>query len=129
MKSSSVNMAQGGVSASEIFGRFETMKEYVSIYVPSTVQVDRPINNELFVNAVQHEMSKIFGGSSTMEVNGTYLAKNGELVAERVTMVKSFAKEITAEMASQIIALAQYLKQAMGQESVAVEYNGQMVFV
>ncbi|MGE6227609.1 hypothetical protein [Paenibacillus chitinolyticus] len=126
MKSSSFNEEIPGMSANEIFGRFTHMQEYVCIYVPVN---SGAVDSEIFANATQNEMAKIFGGSSVHHVEGSYLTESGSLASENTYVVKSFATKITGVIAEKIIEIASNLKQSLGKDYIAVEYNGKMFFV
>jgi hypothetical protein len=83
----------------------------------------------MYVNGVSHEMTRIFGGCTTFDVSGGYMASSGDMIREGVVICKSFCKELTGELASKVIELALHVKTAMEQEVVAIEYNGKMVWV
>lgn len=64
---------------------------------------------------------------ATVDVN---VAENGALVAEKTTMVFAFCDTAAAEKyIDDVVTLCNELKHEMGQEAVALEYNGSMYFI
>lgn len=102
----------------------------VTVYVPSTTDVDKVIDNRPQVEAVARLLSDCFGGATASPVKGYWVANNGDLVVENTTMVFAYC---TTEQATihmpEIIQKCRELKRDMGQEAIAMEYNGQMYFI
>lgn len=116
------------LTAEEVFSTYKCYKETIAVYVPSTIY-DIPVDNTEHVNSVLKQMAELFGGSSAYEVMGGYVANSGEYISEKVKVVKSFAEQVTGELALKVLDIAKQLKESMQQESIAIEYNGQMMFV
>lgn len=117
-------------SVAEVFGSGLTHK--VSVYVPSTVDVNQSLNESAakeIIHRVQREMSNLFGGATAITTEGAWVSQSGELVTEQVTVVYSFADVLASDVLVQIKTLAESLKVELKQESVAVEIDGMLVFV
>ena len=68
----------------------------VSIYVPSTVNVNKRIDNKKQVMAIIKQMSLLFGGATSDECVGGWVADNGDIVVAMIedsATVKRFYKE------------------------------------
>ena len=62
----------------------------VSIYVPSTYDVNQPVNNDARVMEIIKELSGLFGGATASDAIGGWVTASGETVIERVKIVYSF---------------------------------------
>lgn len=105
------------------------LKEKVSIYVPSTYAVNVKILNDKYVQKVEMELASIFGGATSMETTGSYVANNGTLVREKINLVYAFAEKIGNEEIDKILTICEWLKLEMVQECIALEINGEMHFI
>ncbi|MGG1573922.1 DUF3574 domain-containing protein [Fictibacillus sp. NRS-1165] len=87
---------QGTLKAQEtnaLKGQFH-LDDVVKIYVPSTYDVDQPIDNTPYVNRSLETFSKMFGGATAIEGTGAWIGDNDQLIKEKVTIVYSFAKKL-----------------------------------
>lgn len=103
------------------------LKHKVCVYVPSTVDVNIHIDNRVYVEHVRKVLHKLFGGATAIPAIGSYESEHGEVV-ENVTLVFSFAEELTEEVEARILNLCDWLKDEMRQECIALEVDGQMYF-
>ena len=102
----------------------------ITVYVPATVDVNKEIDNSAQVERVARLLSECFGGATASPVRGYWVAENGALVAEKTTMVFAFCDTAAAEKyIDDVVTLCNELKHEMGQEAVALEYNGSMYFI
>ena len=102
----------------------------VTVYVPSTVEVDKSVDNEKYVKAVAEKLSTWFGGATSTPARGYWVSSTAGLVKENTTVV--FAYTNTEGLESNIdrlVDLCEWLKAEMTQESVALEINGEMYFI
>lgn len=106
------------------------MDNKVSIYVPSTVNINKRINNDKQVMAIIKKMSLLFGGATSYKCTGGWVAENGEIVTERVNIVYSFCdkKSLNNNLAN-VINICQQIKKDMKQEAVTLEINGKAAFI
>ncbi|MGG1674897.1 DUF3574 domain-containing protein [Neobacillus sp. NRS-1170] len=105
------------------------LKDIVKIYVPSTYNVDQPIDNTPYVNKSLERFSKMFGGATAIDGTGAWLSDNDQLVKEKVTIVYSFAEDLNKKKINEVVAYAKSLKEEMKQSSVSLEVNGKMYFI
>lgn len=102
----------------------------VSIYVPSTVNVNEATDNTKQVREVMAKMSQMFGGATASEAVGGWMSQSAGLVLERVTIVYAFCKESDLHAnIEQIIEICENLKKEMNQEAISLEINGQLSFI
>ena len=106
------------------------MENKVSIYVPSTVNVNQRINNKKQVLSLIKQMSLLFGGATSYKCTGGWVADNGEIVTERVNIVYSFCdKKSLHNNLANVINICQQIKKDMQQEAVTLEINGKAAFI
>lgn len=102
----------------------------IAIYVPTTCDISRPCDNTEQLNKTLSVLAGMFGGSTQTDALGCWITTDGELVKERVNIVYSFCtKDAFVAHFDEIMDLCEDLKREMGQEAIALEYNGQMKFV
>lgn len=102
----------------------------VSIYVPSTVNVDEHTDNSVQVKRTITELAQMFGGATASKAVGGWVCANGETVLEEVTIVYSFCSSVQLqENFAKVYAIAERIKNEMQQEAVTLEVNGQVKFV
>lgn len=102
----------------------------VSIYVPSTTDVDKPVDNRKQVMETIKRLSSMFGGATASNAGGGWVSESGETVIEHVTIVYAFCtSEQLSEKFDDVLAICDGIKHGMGQEAVTLEINGQCKFV
>ena len=102
----------------------------ITVYVPATVDVDKEIDNSAYVERVARTLSNAFGGATATKAAGYWVAADNSLVAERTTMVFAYCSTADAEKyIDDIVRMCYELKHEMGQEAIALEYNGGMYFI
>ena len=107
------------------------LRSKVSIYVPSTCDVDKSVDNSKMVNYVHSQLCLLFGGATCAPAIGGWLSESGELIKERVTVVYAFAtdKQMQEHLDSDVLPLCEKIKKDMGQEAVSLEVNGELYFI
>lgn len=106
------------------------LRSKVTVYVPSTVNVNEAIDNSAQVERVARLLSECFGGATASPVSGYWVAADKSLVIEHTTMVFAFCDTASAEKyIDDVVRLCVSLKHEMGQEAIAMEYNGEMYFI
>jgi hypothetical protein len=105
------------------------LEDVVKIYVPSTYNVDQPIDNTPYVNKSLEEFSKMFGGATAIDGTGSWMSDDNQLIKEKVTIVYSFTEDLDKKTINQVVAYAKSLKEEMKQSSVSLEVNGKMYFI
>ena len=106
------------------------MDNKVSIYVPSTVNVNQRTNNKKQVMDTIKKMSLLFGGATSYKCTGGWVADSGDIVTEQVNIVYSFCdKKSLQDNLSKVINICQQIKKDMAQEAVTLEVNGKATFI
>ena len=102
----------------------------IAIFVPSTVNVDEPIDNAKYVKATLAKLSGIFGGATAQSAYGGWVAESGNLVTEKVTIVyANCTSEQLEENISECVEYAKQLCKDMSQECISVRVNGKLGFI
>lgn len=108
------------------------LAESVAIYVPTTDGTSEAADIAK-VNAacslVSTELATLFGGYTITTGDGGYIADNGELVEERVYIVKANTSELQEWQVENVVNLAERLRKFMNQECISLEVNGTLHFV
>ena len=111
----------------------------VKFLIPSTVDVDCPVDDETFNNEVDQAllfMGETFGGATASDALGTWVSTQPpscggiNLVKEKVKSVESFCS--SDDLASNIDDVIEYcvsLKERMKQEAIALLVNNELYFV
>lgn len=106
------------------------LKSKITVYIPSTVNVSEEIDNAPYVERVARLLSEAFGGATASPVAGYWVADDNSLIKEKTTMVFAFCDTAAAEKyIDDIVTMCYELKHEMGQEAIALEYNGDMYFI
>ena len=106
------------------------LKSKITVYVPATVNVNESVDNSAQVERVARLLSSAFGGATASPVRGYWVSAEGSLVAEHTTMVFAYCDTADAEKyIDDVVTLCVELKHEMGQEAIALEYNGAMYFI
>ena len=102
----------------------------VAIFVPSTIDVDKPVDNAQFVKATLAKMSGLFGGATAQPAYGGWVAESGKLVTEKVTIVYAncTSEQLEANI-SECVEYARKLCKKMSQECISVRVNGKLGFI
>lgn len=102
----------------------------VAIYVPSTVDVDKEVNNEQQVLQIIKKLSPLFGGATASDAVGGWVANDGQTVIEKIKIVYSYCtSEQLKENIDTILEICENLKKEMLQEAITLEINGQVKFI
>ena len=109
-----------------------SLKNKVAIYVPSTIDVYKSIDNTQYVNEVAKELCILFGGATSQVAVGSWYSNDlNKLVTENVTIVYSFISDddYTEENLKKIVSIAKKLCKDMTQECISVEVNNNLNFI
>lgn len=104
----------------------------VVFYVPSTKNVGEKLNKSerrALVTRVESTFSRAFGGATSTQGTGCYVANDGRLIRESVTLVTSYHGLETSDALAIVIPLAQAIKNEYGQESIAIETESGIEFI
>lgn len=102
----------------------------VAIYIPSTVDVDKEIDNARYVDSALALLSGMFGGATSTPALGAWLTASGKLVKEKTTLVFAYCNTTDLELnIDRIISHCEGLKFELKQEAIALEINGELYFI
>ena len=105
----------------------------LTVYVPSTKDVDKVITKREMnerVNEVKEYLGRTFGGFSASDVQGGFVASDGELVNEDIIKVVSFAQKDDYEKhKEQLVNKITEWAEKWGQEAIGLEYEGDLYYV
>ena len=99
-----------------------TLSHVASIFVPSTVDIDKAIDNSGIVHSILSHLSEKFGGASATQVKGAWMSDAAGLVVENVTRIFCYATEREA-LCDVFFSLAEELKAELSQESVLIDID------
>lgn len=106
------------------------------VYVPSTQGLMGAISqaeHEARTQDIANSLTDMFGGATVTSADGKYKADNGQRVSEPVNRVATACNwsDLQGEKGEQVSELIANIKDAWGQESIAVELvnNSSMYFV
>lgn len=107
-----------------------TLNHKLTVYVPSTVDIDKAIDNTQQVNDTARLLSGCFGGATSSPAVGYWCSPSAGLVQENTTVVFAYAAEnALQENLNRIIDWCTALRNSMKQDAVALEIDGQMYFI
>ena len=107
------------------------LTERVAVYVPSTINIDKNIDNSIYVNEVTTKLCKLFGGATSYNAMGSWYSDDlDKVITENVTIVYSnCTKDQLEKNIFQVWDIANDLKNTMLQECISLEINGDLYFV
>ena len=103
------------------------LKSRISIYVPSKVG-EREIDNTLYVQGAARLLALSCGGATVTDAFGYWVEPGGELVEEHVKVVYAYTNDEESSLAL-LRDYAQYVRIALSQDAVAIEYSNQLELV
>jgi len=107
------------------------LSQKVSLYIPGTVNVNEAASQELidgWVTAAHTFLAGLFGGATSLRALGSYIANDGTLVTENITVIYAYASKVSNSQILSILDFVHGLKTESGQESIGVEVNGTLYF-
>ena len=102
----------------------------ISVYVPSTISINKKVNNKKQVDEVATLLSNCFGGATSTVALGYWDSPTAGLVKEKTTIVFAYCDNISLENnIDKVVEKCISLKKEMSQDSIALEINGEMYFI
>lgn len=106
------------------------LRSRLTVYVPSTMDVNVQIDTSAYVDKTAELMSKCFGGSSSTPALGYWVSDTMGLVKEKTTLVFSNCNDSDLdEKLDLVIEWCEIMKKELNQEAIALELNGIMYFI
>ena len=102
----------------------------LTVYVPSTVDINKEIDNTVYVNRTAELLSSCFGGATSTTALGYWTSPSAGLVKEKSTIVFSYCSDEQLEKnIEKVIDFCDNLKKELSQDAIALEINGDMYFI
>jgi hypothetical protein len=102
----------------------------VTVYIPSTKNINETINNTEHVNSCASLLSECFGGATSTPALGYWMSNTVGLVKESTTMVFAYASDSDLQSnIEKVITFCENLKTELTQDAIALEINGEMYFI
>ena len=106
------------------------LKHKISIYVPSTIDVNKTIDNTFFVNRTCKYLSTLFGGCTASPASGKWFSDEKGLISENVTICFAYCtEEDFLKSEEDIISFSKGLCKKMSQECISVSYDNELFFI
>lgn len=106
------------------------LKNKIALYIPSTINVNNPCNNETQVKKACVFFSSLFGGCTTINAIGNWIDSNNNLITENITIVYSNCTTMQLlKSKKEIINYAHNLCVEMQQECISLEINNRLFFI
>ncbi|GAA6135364.1 hypothetical protein NBRC116188_21540 [Oceaniserpentilla sp. 4NH20-0058] len=113
----------------EIVDRIERVHQ-ISMFIPTTIDVDKPIDASIYVDKAMVFLGEKFGGATSSQARGVWNSDDSGIVNEVVHIVVSYTTEDDLNrFANDVIEFIKSLKHELKQEAMALEINKKMILV
>lgn len=102
----------------------------VTVYVPSTIDINVNIDNTEYVNKTAELLSEYFGGATQTNALGCWKSPTAGLVKEKVVLV--YANCTDNDLNDHIEAVVDWcekMRDELKQDAIALEINGELYFI
>ena len=108
-----------------------TLSGNVKIYIPSTIDVDKPYDNTAEVDNASKFLSELFGGATAYKALGSWISETKGRVKEDITIVSAYASTEVAieDNIKTIIEYCEALCKELKQEAITLEVNNKLHFI
>lgn len=125
------NLARKEKNIAANIGRY--LDNWVAVYVPIDAHENKdtvsPADTATTLESVQFRMASAFGGFTQYGALGGWVDDDGNLVVERVAVVKAFHYGSQADAYAIAGSIAAYVGRKLDQDCVAVETSEGMTFI
>lgn len=102
----------------------------ITVYVPSTTDIDKVIDNTEYVDTCATLLSNCFGGATSTNTLGYWMSPSAGLVKEKSTMVFAYCTtEDLNKHLDKVVDFCIAMKKELKQDSIALEFNNEMYFI
>ena len=102
----------------------------VTVYVPSTKDINTHIDTTEWVDATATLLSNCFGGATSTETLGYWTSPTMGLVKEKSIMVFAYCSDTDLQNKIEtVIDFCEHMKTELSQDAIALEINGDMYFI
>lgn len=112
-----------------LFDQLQPLTQKVGIVIPSTTDVNKKIDNSMYVEYALIRLSKLFGGATAVNQSGGWVSDEHELVLENSVMVYAYADKLDNDTLNKVYIHAETLAKELNQDAIAVEINNRLYFV
>jgi len=98
--------------------------------VPTRDDQGQPIANaqELLEKTLRY-LSLTFGGATSSDAVGSWVSPSGQIIREHVTLVFSYAQNLSDENTDSLLDHCLWLKEQGHQDSIALELDGELYLI
>lgn len=102
----------------------------ITVYIPSTVDIDKETDTQKYVDNCAVLLSNCFGGATATNAIGCWTSPTAGLVKEKTTLVFAYCTtEQLNEHIEKVVDFCENMKKELSQDAVAMELNGEMYFI
>ncbi len=116
---------------SEFIGIYEKNNN-ISLFVPSTVNINQHVNNRYFINYCYNKLKSLYNNNNIKyyDTKGSWWSNDkNDIVKEDITIITVDAETITENDIYNFIQLANWIKKEMSQEGVSLTINNALAIV
>jgi len=107
-------------------------KNNISLFVPSTIDANKYINNEYYVNYCYNKIKSLYNNASIKyyDTKGSWYSEDlDQIIIEDITMIALKTDKLTEKDIKIFIDLANWIKKEMRQEGVSIAINTALAIV
>lgn len=107
-------------------------KNSISLFIPSTVNIDKHINNKYYVNYCYNKLQILYSNNNIKyyDTKGSWWSDDkNDIVKEDITIITVEMETITEADIYNFIQLASWIKKEMSQEGVSIAINSALAIV
>jgi len=107
-------------------------KNSISLFVPSTVNVSRYVNNSYYVNYCYNKIKSLYNNNNIRyyDAKGSWCSEDlKQIIIEDITIITLETDKLTEKDIEIFIQLANWIKQEMQQEGVSIAINTALAIV
>lgn len=102
----------------------------ICVYIPTTMDVDQPIDTTPHVEQTLAFFGELFGGATCAKAQGVWNSDDAGLVGETVYIVRSYATASGLKThLPRVLSYVEELKDTLKQEAMAVEVNQKLMLI
>jgi len=110
--------------------QFIPLNHKISIYVPSTININETIDNSEYINETASRLTAVCGGATITSALGFWHSETVGNVTEKVNIIFAYVNNESFEKAiKETLSIANYLKSNLKQDAISLEIDNKMYFV
>ena len=118
------------MNANMILKNMFKLSSKITIYIPSTMDIDKETDTTKYIDACATLLSNCFGGATSCNALGYWTSPAKGLVKERTTQVFAYCStdDLDAHIET-VLDFCETMKSELAQDAIALEINGEMYFI